>query len=97
MHPAGEPQLFLVAQILDRGVDVAVEPQIADLDIGLVAADGQVDLVAAEREIVLVDPEAVGEVDQPAEADAGAADDVGEAVGKPGAVRENARLARSSR
>ena len=61
---SGQPQLFLVAQILDRRRDVAVEPQIADLGIGQVGADGEVDLVAAEREIVLVDAEAMGDVDE---------------------------------
>src|SRR4051812_14974959 len=30
-HPPGEPQLFLVAQVLDGGVDVAIEPEVADL------------------------------------------------------------------
>src|SRR3954453_8465978 len=34
-HAAGDPQLFLVAEILDGRVDVAVEPQVADLSIGL--------------------------------------------------------------
>src|SRR6185503_2364284 len=55
LDPAGQPQLFLVAQILDRRVDVAVEPQIANLGIGLFGADCEVDLVAADGEIVLVD------------------------------------------
>src|SRR3954447_9717638 len=45
LHAAGEPQLLLVAQIFDGRVDVAVEPQIADLDIGLFAADGEVELL----------------------------------------------------
>src|SRR4051794_28294287 len=30
-HPAGKPQLLPVAEILDRRIDVPVQPQIADL------------------------------------------------------------------
>ena len=37
--PRGQPQLFLVAQVLDRRVDVPIEPQIADLRVGLLRAD----------------------------------------------------------
>src|SRR5690349_5537783 len=31
----GEPQLFLVAQVLDRRIDVSIEAQVADLCVGL--------------------------------------------------------------
>src|SRR6185295_17762618 len=79
--PAAEPDLLAVAQILDRRVDVAVEPQIADRRIGPAAADGRIDFVAAGRERVLVEAEAVDEGDQPADLQCGAPDNVGEAVG----------------
>ena len=72
----GDADFLLVAQILDRGVDIAIEAQIVDPGIGFGGADGQVELVAADRQIVLVQPEAVGEIDEPSELEAGAADDV---------------------
>ena len=93
LDPPGEAHFLLVAQILDVGADVAVEAQVAELDVGLVGAERQVDLVAADREIVLVDAVAVGDVDEPAVAQPGAADDVGQAVGEPGAVGKDARRA----
>src|SRR6187551_3450756 len=41
---AGKAQLFLVAQILDRGIDIAVEAEVANLDVGLIRADREVEL-----------------------------------------------------
>ena len=82
-HSAGEPEFLLVAQILDRGIDVAVEPQVAELNVGLLGTDREVDLVPADGEIVLVDPIAVRDVDQASVADARPSDEVGEAIVKP--------------
>src|SRR4051794_38785583 len=76
-HAPAEPDLLAVAQILDRGIDVAVQPQITDRRIGPPPAHGRVNLVAAGRQAVLVEPEAVDEADQPADLDRGAPDDVG--------------------
>jgi hypothetical protein len=92
-HAAGEPQFLLVAQVLDRRVDVPVEAEIAYLDIGLIGTDREVELAPAQRQIVLVEAEAVGDVDQPAVADAGPPDDVGELVGQAGALGEDRRPA----
>src|SRR4051794_10426404 len=64
-HSAGEPQLLLVAQILDRRINIAVEAEVADLRIGLVGTESEVDLVTAHGEIALVEAIAMGEVDQP--------------------------------
>src|SRR6476646_3261420 len=55
----GDAQFLLVAEILDRRIDVPVEPEIADLRIGLGGADCEVDLVAADGERMLVDALAV--------------------------------------
>src|SRR3569833_4208554 len=77
-----EPDFRHVAQILDRGVDLPVQLEIADLGIGVAAADRGVDLVAAYREIVLVEPEALGDLEEAAVAHAYAPDIVGEAVGQ---------------
>ena len=41
---------------------------IAELDVGLVAADRRVDIVTADREVVLVDAIAVAEAEEIAEA-----------------------------
>ena len=70
--------------------DVAVQSQISGFDIGLLRSDSEVDLVAAYREIILVQPEAVGEVDEAAIADAGSSDDIGQPVGQPCSLREYA-------
>src|SRR5687767_15060083 len=43
-EPTRDPELFLVAQILDRGADVAVEAEVADLDVTLLGAGGEIDL-----------------------------------------------------
>src|SRR5437868_5341147 len=93
MEPPGEPQFLLVAQILEGRIDIAVEPQIAGLDIGFGSADGEIDLVAADREIVLVEPVAVRDVDQRAEPDSGPADDVAQAIGQAGAVGKQSWVA----
>src|SRR5205823_14619752 len=61
--PACKPKLLFVAQILDARVDIAVEPQITDLRIGLRGAHRQVDFVPADREAALVDAIAMGELD----------------------------------
>src|SRR5207249_3496499 len=91
LPPAGEPQLLLVAQVFDIRRDVAVESQIAGADVGLLGPVGEIDLVAADRETLLVQPEAVGDVDQPPKLEAGAADDVGQAVAETGSFREDGR------
>src|SRR4051794_24424216 len=74
--PAGKTQLLLVAQILDRRVDVAVEAEVADLGIGLVGTESEVDLVAADGEIALVETIAMREVDQPPVTDARSSNDI---------------------
>ena len=43
-HAPAEPNLFLVTEVFDLGRDVAVEPQIADADVGLVRADREIEL-----------------------------------------------------
>jgi len=91
--PPAEPDLLAVAQILDRRIDVPVEPQIADRGIGPQAADDGVDLVAAQRHAVLVDAEAVGEADEAADAQVAAADEIGEAPRQAGARRQDRRPA----
>src|SRR5205085_6849604 len=38
-HAASQSQLFLVAKVFDGGVNVAIEPQIANLEVGLLTTD----------------------------------------------------------
>src|SRR3569623_1433016 len=69
LHSPGQPEFLVIAKIFDRGVDVAVEQQVAKLDVGLLATERQVELIAAHGKVLLVDPIPVGEVDQPTESD----------------------------
>src|SRR6185295_16825407 len=76
LHPAGDAQFLFVPQILNGRVDVAVEAKIADLGIGLVRPDGEIELVAPEGQVVLVDPVTMSDVDEPPEADPSSSNNV---------------------
>src|SRR5690606_1688227 len=77
-------QLFAVLQILESQVDVAVETQVAQLQVRRIGADRRVDLVAAHRETVLVDAVAMREPDEIAIANLGPAHPVRELLRQPG-------------
>src|SRR5438045_1662313 len=62
----GNAKFLTVAQVLDAGVDIAVELEVADLCIGLAAADRQVDFVPPNGKIAFVDAVAVSDVDKAA-------------------------------
>ena len=87
---AAEPDFLAVAQILDRRIDIAVQAEIADARIGLPATEGGVDLVATKREALLVDAEAVDQAEPSADAQVGAADEIGKAPRQSGALRQDA-------
>ena len=88
-NPRCQPQLFLVAQVLDRGVDVSIEPQIPYLRVRLLRSDREVDLVTADGEIALVDSVPMGDVDETAVADPCSSHDVRNTVVKARTFREN--------
>ena len=71
--PSPLTALFEAEPQLRAFIDVAVEPQIADRRISAPPADHRVDLVAAQRQAAAVDAEAVGESDEAADAQIGAA------------------------
>src|SRR4029078_12298422 len=60
-HSPRQPQFLLVAQVLDGRVDVSIQAQIADLNVGLVGADGEVELASTQRPIVLVELDTIAE------------------------------------
>ncbi len=85
----------MVAQILDRIADMAIELQVAGLEIGLLVAQRRIDLVATDGEALAVDAEAVREAQEAAVAQRRAADDVRGPPRKTGAGREDADPGRS--
>ncbi len=78
------------------GVDVAVEAEIAEQDISLLRSNRRVDLVAADREIVLVEPIAVGERDEIADAHRRSARQCRTASVRPMPSGKHDRLARQA-
>src|SRR5579859_3883800 len=95
-----EAEFLMVPQILDRVADMAVELEIARLEIGLLIAERRVDLVAADGETLPVDTETMGEAQEASVAQRGAPDDVGGPSRKarprrkdaePGGTRRNVR------
>src|SRR5579884_3856290 len=88
-----DPQFLDVTKVLDGRVDITVQPEIADLGIGLLRPDGEIDFITPDRERVLVDSESVREIDEPAVADIGSANDIGNPSGEAGSLREDIRQA----
>lgn len=75
-HPAGNAQFLAVLEVFDGRDNIAVEAQIADFGVSSLGTDCRVDFIPAERQIVLVQPEAVGEPDEILEANFCPPDDV---------------------
>src|SRR3546814_20512326 len=90
LPPLADPRLFTFAQILQSLGDVAVEPRIAQHRIGPPRSDRRIDFVAPKREIVLVEPETVHQRHDVAITDFGAAAIIGDTIGEPGAVGDQA-------
>src|SRR3546814_9927006 len=76
------PHFLAILQFLAEQQDVAVEPRIADHGIGRAAADRRVEFVAANREIILVEPVAMGEAQEIPVRNRRSSDDVRRAVGQ---------------
>src|SRR5207248_1517404 len=71
-----ESQLLFVPQVLDRRIDIPVEPKITDLRVSLLGADREVDFVPANCERILIQTVPFGDVDQPTETDPGSSHNI---------------------
>src|SRR5205085_7845478 len=89
LYAPGDAKFFLVAQVLDRCADVAIEAKVTNLGICFIATDGEIELVATNRQIVLIHTESVCDVDKPTVPHPRPADEIGKAVGEAGTFREN--------
>ena len=84
-----QSDFLTIPQVLYGRIDIAVEPQIAQHEVGLVCPECCIDFVSADRQIVLVKPVAMGEADKPFELDRCASDNVRCPAGQAGSVGED--------